>query len=249
MNADQLFDPDFPHGRPEGYLQGCRARKCPAPFSCTTVHKRWVGDWGFKRRVSAGEDPQALLQAEVDERAAVIARDKAARKAAKISAAAKRRRAQSVTTRTPGVPRTERETQVTALLAEGLTDAQIGDRLGIQRDTVGMYRRRLGLESNQPKRGAVESPLKIRRRRIRELHEAGFADAQIVKELGLSETQVQYMRRRLGLTANRPPKATTCAAGHEYTPENTMLKKNGARRCKTCARGYERDYYERKKAA
>ena len=30
------------------------------------------------------------------------------------------------------------------------------------------------------------------------------------------------------------PAVTHCLRGHEYTPENTQIKQNGTRRCRTC---------------
>lgn len=51
-------------------------------------------------------------------------------------------------------------------------------------------------------------------------------------------TQSQNMRdcaskRRLGV--QQKPKRTHCKHGHEYTPENTRMKR-GARECRTCDR-------------
>jgi hypothetical protein len=39
---------------------------------------------------------------------------------------------------------------------------------------------------------------------------------------------------------------THCIYGHEFTPANTSIKPNGARRCKTCDSRRQRDYYARK---
>ncbi len=36
---------------------------------------------------------------------------------------------------------------------------------------------------------------------------------------------------------------TRCSNGHEFTPENTYIHKNGSRRCKQC----NKDYYEKNK--
>lgn len=33
---------------------------------------------------------------------------------------------------------------------------------------------------------------------------------------------------------------THCKHGHEFTPENTFIKSNGCRSCRTCRRGYDR---------
>jgi len=36
-----------------------------------------------------------------------------------------------------------------------------------------------------------------------------------------------------------------CKRGHELKPENTYVRPNGKRRCKTCKQAYEREYYQR----
>lgn len=36
-----------------------------------------------------------------------------------------------------------------------------------------------------------------------------------------------------------------CSKGHPWTPENTIRRRNGARRCRTCTQAYERDYKKR----
>lgn len=38
---------------------------------------------------------------------------------------------------------------------------------------------------------------------------------------------------------------TQCVHAHAYTPENTIINKDGTRRCRTCKRGYDnRRYYD-----
>lgn len=39
---------------------------------------------------------------------------------------------------------------------------------------------------------------------------------------------------------------TICANGHEFTPENTYLRPNGGRKCRTCVRNAEHKYRARK---
>lgn len=39
---------------------------------------------------------------------------------------------------------------------------------------------------------------------------------------------------------------THCAAGHEYTPENTAKRSGGGRRCRTCVADWNRAYQQRK---
>jgi hypothetical protein len=41
---------------------------------------------------------------------------------------------------------------------------------------------------------------------------------------------------------------THCDHGHEYTPENTLLRPDGARACRTCRRAWDRERTARKKA-
>jgi len=36
-----------------------------------------------------------------------------------------------------------------------------------------------------------------------------------------------------------------CQRGHELNPENTYVRPNGQRTCKTCKQAYARDYYHR----
>ena len=51
-------------------------------------------------------------------------------------------------------------------------------------------------------------------------------------------------RRRHGSTESRAGahqrEKTSCPAGHEYTPENTLIERTGRRRCRTCKRNRER---------
>ncbi len=36
-----------------------------------------------------------------------------------------------------------------------------------------------------------------------------------------------------------------CKRGHELKPENTYVRLNGTRTCKTCKQAYDREYYQR----
>ena len=40
----------------------------------------------------------------------------------------------------------------------------------------------------------------------------------------------------------------TCYRGHEFTPDNTEIRKGGGRRCVTCRRARENDYKRRRRA-
>lgn len=39
---------------------------------------------------------------------------------------------------------------------------------------------------------------------------------------------------------------TRCAQGHDYTAENTRIRHNGRRECRTCVRQRAKDYYDRR---
>jgi len=40
---------------------------------------------------------------------------------------------------------------------------------------------------------------------------------------------------------------THCIHGHEFTPENTYIRTNGNRACRTCLRQFKKNYHDRKK--
>lgn len=50
------------------------------------------------------------------------------------------------------------------------------------------------------------------------------------------EAVSQRVNVRRGLLGSR----TACINGHEYTPENTFIERNGKRRCRTCQRATDR---------
>jgi hypothetical protein len=53
---------------------------------------------------------------------------------------------------------------------------------------------------------------------------------------------------RGGTLAAENATKTHCDHGHEFTPENTFLRKHGKRECRECMRQRARDYYHAKKA-
>lgn len=59
--------------------------------------------------------------------------------------------------------------------------------------------------------------------------------------------RVNLLRSPITLTARKAAQVE-CVNGHEFTPENTAINKNGTRRCRECVRIRQRAYTARKKA-
>ena len=146
MNADIITDTTYPHSTVEGFQGGCNTAHCPGEVSCRTVHTRYVGDWAFRRQVNAGISPAEIVAAEQrqaqEAAAAALAAKKAkgARQSAETRQAARERhnaarrakRAANLIAQKALIPRDT----LAALLNEGLTDRQIGERLGLTRRQV-----------------------------------------------------------------------------------------------------------------
>lgn len=78
MRTIDLLDDSFPHGTPRGYADGCRGAACPAVISCKDVHRRYSGDWGFRKLVDAGLSLEEILAKEAADKAAARERARAA---------------------------------------------------------------------------------------------------------------------------------------------------------------------------
>lgn len=77
-----------------------------------------------------------------------------------------------------------------------LSDREIGEKLGVFRKTVGVYRRSLELPPNK------KSPLSLLKNSFIELYKIGLSDAQIANKLGFSSSGVSEYRTKLGFTPN-----------------------------------------------
>ena len=62
----------------------------------------------------------------------------------------------------------------------------------------------------------------------------GFSYAEVVGDERLSN--LKGIRLAIAARSKKLREATHCRKGHEFTPENTRLTKQGWKRCRTCAR-------------
>lgn len=215
MNADIILDDTFPHGTPAGYVRGCHGRACPSPYPCRVVYVRYQGDFAFRKRLDAGMSAAEIGELEEREAREALERERHERHERQLERQRarrkeQRRRARPATTR-PRAPRAckhPRE-EVLACHAQGLTDAEIGHRLGLTRRQVAEVRRGLKLPVNKAARARriSSSPhqeaLKTRREEIARLHGEGYTDKQIAEHLHLEAVKVAVDRRRLGLPPNK----------------------------------------------
>jgi DNA-binding CsgD family transcriptional regulator len=195
MNADIITSTTHPHGSKYGYIGGCRGGNCPAPVACRDVHRRYIGDFAFRRMYDSGMSPAQILEHEEQE---ALAAKQAARDAARAARTKPKptpkprpaRRPGRRISRIPGAPATHLQATIAKLHSEGLSDKQIGEQLGKTREQIRGIRRYMGLPVNVPKT-TLE--------RVVELHAMGMNDEQIAKELKRELGYVGAVRRRAGL--------------------------------------------------
>lgn len=212
-----LYAPDFPHGTVEGYRAGCHGSVCGGVVACRDVYTRYQGDWGFKKLIDAGESAAEIIAREDVEREAVRQRDREAARAERRRELAARKPPRPRKVGRPRAPRTPRETaldthgaQIEMLHAEGLNDAEIAARVGLNRATVGKIRRARGLDAitrvRTPKARGTHRPRVDRRADVARLHAQGLTDEAVAAELGIAPTYAGTLRRGQGLPANRIPR-------------------------------------------
>lgn len=189
------------HGTVAGYLAGCHGSpvSCGGVVSCATVYTRYSGDWGFRKRIDAGEDAADIYAVELAEVEAVRARDKAANrkakedgaKAARVREKKQRKAREPRPVKPPRVPVAEKiGDDVSRLHSEGLLDVEIAERLGVSSWAVSRVRNTLGLPRNHKR---------IDRAEITRLNGEGRSDVEIAGTLGVSVHTVGVIRRELGL--------------------------------------------------
>lgn len=189
MTADILFSTSFPHGTRDGYHAGCRGSRCPAAIACRDVHRRYAGDYAFARMIDDGMTLEQIVTAEQEAAAEARAAERAARKVKRVA------RPFRIDRR----PNTDLQRAVHDLHSQGLTDAEIGAKLGKTRDHIAKVRQWLQLPT-------------IRRKTItdwvKELHAQGKTDAEIARAVNRTREHVASMRRRLGLPLIPAPRST-----------------------------------------
>ena len=84
------------------------------------------------------------------------------------------------------------------LHATGLTDSEIGKRLGVQTKTIRQWRMRNKLQSNYSPR----KPWKLTEEEALQRHREGWSDSRLARELGVSAQTVGRWRKQNGLPVN-----------------------------------------------
>ncbi len=201
MSSTILHDPTFPHGAPDGYQQGCHGSQCPAPVACRDVQTRYRGDYGFRRRIDAGETAESIVADETARAEQTKRAEVAAARAARLAVRKSRVK--------PNQPPKQRTwfpyDTLRTLHAEGLTDTEIMARMGKSRQSVGDARRNLGLPANTKRSSRITEQYPA-------LHAEGLTDQQIADRLGAHPQYIHRVRRDLGLKPNPVPRPTKAPA-------------------------------------
>lgn len=209
MTSSILHDPTFPHGTPEGLISGCGSSRCPAPIPCRDVHRRFAGDYTFRTRYLAGIPLAEIVEQDAREAEEARVAARAAARAAQKKQPARRKPATSSTrpVAVPLIPRAE----LRAMLDEGLTDRQIGERTGFTRRQVSGARSTAGYERNPAQRGTGRNSIDTLLPTVAHLE---LADA--AKALGRSP---DYVRRRRQIVA-KLNRETPAESGVSSSQEN-----------------------------
>jgi len=83
--------------------------------------------------------------------------------------------------------------KIKRLHSQGLLDGEIAQALGVSRDVINYWRRKLGLKPNH---------IKIDKKKVKELYLKGLSDREIAKRLNCNKSSIQYIRKVLNLKPN-----------------------------------------------
>lgn len=203
------------HGTVAGYRAGCHGStiSCGAIVSCAAVFVRYQGDWGFRKRVDAGESPVDIFAAELAELDAVRARDKAANRKVKADGAriaeerTQKQRRMSAKPK-PQVPTLAEQISedVRRLIGEGKTGKEIAVILGVSVFAVSRARRALDLKTSRQS---------IDRAEVARLNGEGWSDTKIALHIGVANSSISNIRRNElqlpKVPTSHAPKATETA--------------------------------------
>lgn len=193
MNAAILHDTTFPHGSPDGFTAGCHGAHCPAPVACRDVYRRYNGDWSFRKKIDAGATPVDIVAEEAERERVAAEEERAARRKAKARQRPKSQPKPKRSTyprRQITGPTTHLQVAVTEMHAQGLTDSEIGEKLGKNREQIRSTRRHLELPLNPAKRTIDD---------VRELHAQGHDDVEIGRRLKKEVGYIAMLRRKANL--------------------------------------------------
>lgn len=199
------------HGTVDGYRAGCHGStvSCGATVSCTDVYIRYQGDWGFRKRVEAGENPADIVAEEAAELDAVRERDKAANRKAKTDAARAEKERDEKKARAAAPNLTERiGDDVRRLISEGKTVREIATELKVAIASVTRTREALGIKGPPPR--IIVDVAEVAR-----LHAEGYSDTVIAQRMGVANSTISTIRREKLKLPRLSPKV---ARVHEESP-------------------------------
>lgn len=182
---------EMEHGTVDGYRAGCHGStaSCGATVSCTDVYIRYQGDWGFRKRVDAGENPADIVADEAAELEAIRERDKVANRKAKSDAARAEKERDERKARAAEPNLTARiGADVRRLTEAGRTVREIAAELSVSLMSVTRTRQALGIRTR--KRRSIIDVSEVAR-----LHAEGFSDTAISKQLGVANSTISTIRR------------------------------------------------------
>lgn len=250
MSSADLLEDSFPHGSVDGYRDGCRGALCPAVISCRDVHRRYCGDFSFKKAIDAGATLEEILQRDREARSQARSRSLAPSGAPQEKPAPAPRTASPTRQRTPGTQPSSGPARTS--------------QKRVARPTPTPPRKRL----TPPTRRAVRTPSApvVRTEpawvaQLKELHAASRTDREIAEAMGIDRPAAARRRRSLGLPLNPAPRKTSAMKsnrpkrskwdGVELQPCGTYASYVRGCRCELCGearRTYHQEYVARRRA-